>query len=343
VDKNKFLIKDEKKVKKNMNEKIVGTLLVVAMCIVCTVPAVVAQETPFVINGYVSYANGTVCNGSGVNITNTDTGENWYAKNVSTSNYYRLVLANSSDVNASEALRFVVTSPDGSQSKNIRFKVTENEVDNGGKFGYEITLAVPNQQTWYFTNDTVTGPTWDGGATYNRNMTKGMKGEDDKVTLAHGERVWFYADQVADCNVTFPADTWNVSYWVKATEADSGKRITTRFHGIDSKGAELPGSPYAEGHYDINNPPFFEEVTESFNPAGFTIPKGGRFTIEVLWAGGATGNLEIHCNPVGLDASQVTSPTSDPGYPIPELPTVLLLGLGLLVFVGYVRLRRRRE
>jgi len=307
---------------------------------VCIAPAV-AQETPFVINGYVSYANGTVCNNSNVNVTNTNTGENWYAKNSSDSNYYRLVLGNGTDLNASETLRFKVTSPDGSQSEDIRFKVTENEVDNGGKFGYEITLAVPNQQTWYFTNDTVTGPTR-SGTTYDRNMIKGMEGENDKVTLANGgERVWFYADQVADCNVSFPTDTWNVSYRVKATAADSGKRITTRFHGIDSTGAELSGSPYAEGHYDINNPPFFEEVTESFNPAGFTIPKGGRFAIEVLWAGGATGNLEIHCNPVGEDASQVTSPTSDPGYPIPELPTVLLFGLGLLVFVGYVRLKRR--
>ncbi len=325
-----------------MNEKIVGTLLIVAMCIVCTVPAVVAQETPFVINGYVSYANGTVCNNPNVNVMNTNTGESLYAKNSSDSNYYRLVLANGSDLNASETLRFEVTSPDGSQSEDIRFEVTGNDVDNGGKFSYEITLAVPNQQTWYFTNDAVTGPTR-SGTTYDRNMIKGMVGEDDKVTLANGgERVWFYADQVADCNVSFPTDTWNVSYLVKATEADSGKRITTRFHGIDSTGAELPGSPYAEGHYDINSAQNLEEVTESLNPTtGFTIPEGGRFAIEVLWAGGATGNLEIYCNPVGENASQVTSPTSDPGYPIPELPTVLLLGLGLLVFVGYVRLRRR--
>jgi len=324
-----------------MNEKIVGTLLVVAMCIVCTVPAVVAQETPFVINGYVSYANGTVCNNPDVNVTNTDTSESWAAENASTSHYYRLVLANSSDVNASEALRFAVTSPDGSQSKIVECTVTESDVENGGKFEYNLTLSVPNQQTWYFTNDSATGPMW-SGATYNRNMTKGVEGGDDKVTLANGgERVWFYADQVAECNVSFPADTWNVSYWVNATNAtDAGKQITTRLQGINSMGAKLSGSPYAEGHYDINNPPFFEEVTESFNPAGFTIPKGGRFAIEVLWAGGATGNLEIHCNPVGLDASQVTSPTSNPGWPIPEVRTVILFGLGLLLLAGYVGLKR---
>jgi hypothetical protein len=322
-----------------MNEKIVGTLLVVAMCIVCTVPAVVAQETPFVINGYVSYANGTVCNNPNVNVMNTDTGESWYAQNSSDSNYYRLMLVNGTDLNASETLRFAVTSPDGSQSRDIRFEVTENEVDSGGKFGFEITLAVPNQQTWYFTNDAVTGPTWIE-ATCNRNMTKGMEGEDDKISLVSGGHVWFYADQVTDCNVTFPNGTWNVSYWVKAADADKGMQVTTRLHGINSTGAKLSGSPYAEGNYTITSK-FSEEVTGFSNPAGFTIPEGGRFAIEILWDSDASLSLELYCNRVAEDASQVTSPTSDPGYPIPELPTVLLLGLGLLVFVGYVRLRRR--
>ena len=324
--------------------KKVGTLLVVAMCIVCTVPIVIAQETPFVINGYVSYANGTVCNNPDVNVMNTNTGENWPAKNYSTSNYYRLVLANGTDLNASETLKFEVTSLDGGQSKIVEFKVTQDEVNAGGRFGYNITLSVQGQQMWYFSTDTVTGPTWDG-ATYNINMTKGVEGGDDKITLAKGERVWFYADQVAESNVSFPADTWNVSYWVKATNpGDSGKQITTRLQGINSTGAKLSGSPYAQGHYNIKSPQNLEEVTESLNPTGtFTIPEGGRFAIEVLWTGDATGNLEIYCNPSGKHASDVTSPSSDPGYPIPELPTILLFGVGLLVIAGYVELRRKRR
>ncbi len=327
-----------------MNKKMMCIVCGIMVCITMVAP-VMAQPTPFVICGYVFDSGSNPCNGSTVQITNLDTDVSRNAENSSTSHYYQLVLVNGTDLNASETLRVNVTSPDGSQSKIVEFKITQDEVNAGGRFGFNITLSVPNQQTWYFTNDTVTGPTWSGAA-YNRNMTKGVEGEDDKITLAKGERVWFYADQLAECNVSFPAaGKWNVSYRVNATNAtDSGKQITTRLQGINSTGAKLSGSPYAEGHYNIKSPQNLEEVTESLNASGnFTIPKDGRFAIEVLWAGGAAGNLEIYCNPVGVNASQVTSPTSDPGYPIPELPTVILLGLGLLVFVGYVGWWRRRK
>jgi len=68
----------EKERRKNIWK--LGILLIVAMCAVSIAPAATAQETPFVINGYVSNANGTECNNPGVNITNTATGESWYAE-----------------------------------------------------------------------------------------------------------------------------------------------------------------------------------------------------------------------------------------------------------------------
>ena len=331
-----------------MNEKIVGTLLVVAMCIVCTVPAVVAQETPFVINGYVSSANGYACNNPSVTVTNTDTYESWPAENASASNYYRLVLVNGTDLTAGATLKFEVTSQDGSQSKIVESRITQAEIKEGGRFGYNISLSVPNQQAWYFTTNTASAPindTLNSGIDSHRIMTKGVEGgADTEMSLPKGKQVWFYADQVADCNVSFPAGTWNVSYWVRTIDdEDSDKLITTRLHGIDSTGAELPGSPYAVEYYNILEAHTVENVTKSLNAAGFTIPEDGRFAIEVLWDSTAQQGLQVYCNPPGKHASQVTSPTSDPGYPIPELPTVLLLGLGLLVFAGYVGLRRRRN
>jgi hypothetical protein len=95
-----------------------GILLVVAMCAVGIASMAAAQETPFVIKGYVFNADGTECNNPGVNITNTATGESGYAENTSGSNCYLLVLATGTDLNASETLRTEVISPDGGQSKN---------------------------------------------------------------------------------------------------------------------------------------------------------------------------------------------------------------------------------
>ena len=126
---------------------------------------------------------------------------------------------------------------------------------------------------------------------------------------------------------------------------DSGKLITTRLHGINSDGDRLSGSlGYARGTYTVSSPESLEEVTETLGPTeSFTVPEGGRFALEVLWSGIASGNLQIHCNPPGEHPSMVTSPSTDPGYPVPELPTIILLSVGLLALGGYAWLKRGRK
>ena len=199
-------------------------------------------------------------------------------------------------------------------------------------------VGAADSQSWYFTNTDASAPVY-SGADYNKIMTKGVEGDDVTITLVPEERVWFYADEVAQCDVTFPAGSWSVAYWINVTNStDSDKTITTRLHGINSTGFRLSGSTgYKTGTYKTQTSGSLEEVVELLNPdEGFIIPEGGRFAIEVLWASNAAGNLEIHCNPTDKHASNVTSPSSDPGYPVPELSTLVLLSVGLLTLAGYV-------
>ncbi|KAF5434218.1 CASH domain-dontaining protein [Candidatus Methanophagaceae archaeon] len=130
-----------------------GILLIVAMCAVSIAPAATAQETPFVIYGYVFNADGTECDNSNVNITNMDTGSSKAAENTSGSNCYLLVLTNGTDLNAGDVLKFDVTSPDGSQSKIVEHTVTLAEAFDGGLFDYDITLECGNTQTWHVDDD----------------------------------------------------------------------------------------------------------------------------------------------------------------------------------------------
>jgi len=124
-----------------MSKQIMSMLLAVTICIAVVAPTA-AQPTPFMISGYVFYENGTACNNPTVNITNTNTSEDWNADTNATSNYYKLILANGTDVNVTEILRFNATSPpDGSQSKVVNHTVNETEVNNGGLFNFNITLA----------------------------------------------------------------------------------------------------------------------------------------------------------------------------------------------------------
>jgi len=48
--------------------------------------------SPFVVQGYVFYENGSECNKSNINITNLNTSDEWQAETSPTSNYYQLVL-----------------------------------------------------------------------------------------------------------------------------------------------------------------------------------------------------------------------------------------------------------
>jgi len=87
------------------------------------------------------YANGTVCNNPNVNIMNTNTGESWAAENASASNYYQLVLNHGADIVATELLEFDVKSPDGSQVNVTNCTITQQEINDGGLFNFNISLA----------------------------------------------------------------------------------------------------------------------------------------------------------------------------------------------------------
>ena len=210
----------------------------------------------------------------------------------------------------------------------------------------QVVGAAPDSQTWCFTNTEASAPIYTD-ANYNKIMTKGVEGGDDTITLAPGERVWFYADQVAQCEVGFPEDKWSVACWVKALhsgEAGEG-RVYTRLCYVDSAGSSTMVSSSASEA--ITTPQSIEEIVEDWftknNVGSFTVPDGGRLAVEVYWGSSPLGNLEIHCNPSGERASKATSPSSDPGYPVPELSTLLLFFTGLLTLAGYVLLTKKRN
>jgi hypothetical protein len=316
-------------------------LALLGALLLCTLTTAGAQPEPFMISGYVTYENGTPCNGPSVTITNLDTSGEWQAENSSNSHYYQLVLASGMDVNATEQLQFQVSQKDSEQARLVVYTVSSSDVTRGGLLPYNLSLTVPGRQTWYFTTNDASPPL-SALAIYNKTMTKGAESGDEIVTLAPGECVWFYADQLANGTVPFPPGTWDVRYWVKAlNETESDTVLYTRLQNLTSGSLNTTIAEneslicYSEGA--------LQEIDLALAAGSFSVPKGGRFAIELWWPASATGDLEIYCNPPEQLASSVTSPSSDPGYPVPELPSVLLLGLGLLVLLGLYGLRGKRR
>jgi PKD repeat protein len=113
-------------------------------------------STPFLVQGYVYYENGSECNNSTVNLTNLDTGGEWTAGTIESSNYYHIMLG-SADIVAGEILQFNVLSLDGSQSVVTEHNVTQDEINDGGLFNYNIMLGALNMPPVADSNGPYTG------------------------------------------------------------------------------------------------------------------------------------------------------------------------------------------
>jgi outer membrane protein assembly factor BamB len=92
--------------------------------------------TPLIITGWVSKADNTPCDNPSVLITNTATGEDWNAKTLPASNYYRLIIP-SDAVRAGNILQITAS---GSQSKTMLETVSQDTI-NGGGFSLNITIG----------------------------------------------------------------------------------------------------------------------------------------------------------------------------------------------------------
>ena len=129
--------------KMNKTKRLFALVSILAVCIAVSVLAQPMPSTPFVIHGYVFYDDGSECKNPLINITNLNSGAKWQAETNESSNYYQLVLASGTSVNASEILLFDVKSPDESQLNITHRNVTLEDINRGGIFDFNITLEVP--------------------------------------------------------------------------------------------------------------------------------------------------------------------------------------------------------
>jgi len=193
--------------------------------------------------------------------------------------------------------------------------------------GFFMTVHPGTDQTWYLSNFTSGGEF----VMYREDTGKGSS----TVTINEGAQEHWIADEASSGGVTFPAGNWHVALTLNAAPST----------GNTFKGhlGTYNGSAYSEQHWwnftgADDTRTFFQR---SFNPDSFTVSNGDylAFWITNVDDGGISENLVVKG---GFSNSVVISPTGDPGYPVPELPTAALMGIGLAVLGGYLWVRRRR-
>ncbi len=153
--------------------------------------------------------------------------------------------------------------------------------------------------------------------------------------LLNGERIWI-ADEAAQCDVAFPAGTWNGNLHCSAGIALTlNANYEIGVYNLSNHQFTAKGTNTTEIILKLSSPtthPFKIETNEPF-----TVIKGEYLAFRI----GTDLTLGIGNKILTDGNSWIESPVSAPEYPVPELATIALFSIGLVVFAGLALYRRR--
>ncbi|CAD6491527.1 MAG: hypothetical protein ANIMEMIM_00157 [Candidatus Argoarchaeum ethanivorans] len=215
-------------------------------------------SSSFMICGRVFYEDGSECNNSlVVNITNLNNSKQWTAKTNASYNYYQCILANGTDLNATEVLQFNVS--DGFRYNVTNHTVTQENITDSGLFNFNFTLPTPPSpstpyvicgRVFYKNGTACNNPTVN---ITNMNNSRQWQAETNvsynfyQITLAGGTDL--NATEILQFNVKAPdASQFNTtSHTVTRDEIDGGGLFN---FNITLKAPETPFIIYGWVNYD---------------------------------------------------------------------------------------------
>lgn len=194
-----------------------------------------------------------------------------------------------------------------------------------------VCMASASSQTWYLT-ETDPGVT---GAQYTMYKDSGVGTEFVGVSAGHF-KVWV-ADESVSANQIDMGGQWDVAirFWVGDTSDVKLKVEIGDLSGETFTPADLDEQVISGGSYRWWN-------STAIWPASLEISNGEYLAIKVTNTGSTKAWIDPRAYPTN-SPSRIISPSSDPGYPVPELSTIVLTSLGMLLLGGFVVYSRRRN
>ncbi|NQE46056.1 hypothetical protein C5S31_08555 [ANME-1 cluster archaeon GoMg2] len=184
------------------------------------------------------------------------------------------------------------------------------------------TFTVSGTQSWYLHNDS---------EMYKGNQTN----PQGNITINHSDFHIWIADSPAQTDVTFPVNGNNWTGLITFVSAPADGDTFTVEIGNSTGGTDFtPGGPQATLTGNGSKSVFSFETTA----AAFTVPAGKFLALNVT-NDNTSFDYKVQ---TGMAWSYVSSPGTDPGYPIPEWCTMTLVSVGLLMLTGYLWLRKKK-
>ena len=177
------------------------------------------------------------------------------------------------------------------------------------------------------------------GADYEIHKGSGY-GPADSVAIAAGESKIWVANEAAEVEVSFGTQNWRVliDYTDEAGGGflDNGESITVKIGSLDPvSGTFTEAMSMSEDGWSAAT---FGEITPG---SSWSVPKDDYLALELTLTGGNGVKVDIHNVGGGVSASYIKCLGACADYPVPELPTIILMSTGLLALFGYVVYRRR--
>jgi len=163
-------------------------------------------------------------------------------------------------------------------------------------------------------------------------MQKANAVQSGLVEVPSGASEIWLAENAARADVSFPGGSWVVELKmdaVPAFDAGGGWQATIGGWNTTDGWYEIPTLTTAIVSWNDGSNVLIVELQT--DPA--TIPQGDYLALMAT-------NLDSAAHSINTDGrSSLRSPDTDPGYPLPELSTAILLGAGLLGLLAYSRMK----
>ena len=191
------------------------------------------------------------------------------------------------------------------------------------------TLALADgSQTWLLDSEITAA-----GYEMEKEGGPGDDGQTGNVTIAAGSSAIWLADQAAACNVTFPSDdAWVIKICTYEDWGLNGNKCETKVGSWNTTNGwdEIPTTTIGSIIWKNN----ILKVQLQANNA--TILQGDYLALKIT-------NKDSEDRTVETDGcSSLQSPCTEPGYPVAEVVSGVLVGLGLLGLAGYAGWKRRK-